>query len=280
MLLRIKDLEQAPNVTIEPSGDANPEVIFENTASELLAALLRKKPMWKYEVNLCIGTVSPEIRSIDITSRDEEKLGTIVCNHKYDVVFDVHNARIADIMVRKSCITTTKVDRVLREVNKHFYPATPKEITDPWVRSALRSRMSSTAHTACNYATRDMFTKFMRSLQVEVTSNLAHYIAKSDSDEFTAEEVSRAWKAIGVRESIERMGDTCQAYGYAVQLNGRVYNIQRLADNVCWRTTNLPDYLKAPVGMLKMVDKETFIEGVGYKYEENKFYVSQENNDE
>ena len=40
------------------------------------------------------------------------------------------------------------------------------------------------------------------------------------------------------------------------------------------------EYLKAPVGMLKMVDKETFIEGVGYKYDEDKFYVAQENNDE
>ena len=282
MLLRIEDLEQAPNVTIKPMGHADPagDFIYKNAALELLAALMSKKPMWKYEVRLNISSASTEIHSIAIASRDDEELGTIACNHKYDVVFDIHNARIADKMVRKTYIETTKVDRVLREVNKHFYPETPQELTDKWRNASLKRCLNKTAYKVCSYDTRAMFDKFMQSLRVEVASNLAHYITKSDSDAFTVEEVRRVWGAMGLRLSVEEMEDKCQSYGYAVQLNGGVYNIQRISDNTSWRTTNLPEYLKAPVGMLKMVDKETFIEGVGYKYDEDKFYVAQENNDE
>jgi hypothetical protein len=267
------ELLKLPNVRMGKDTKTRTEEELHIDAKRLAWEVATKNPLWTIEVE--------GFRSYRVL-RDTETLGYIGSewygsNHK----LFVRNNRIAMANERKNAYHTDKVDKAVLKVKKTFGAMSlsermldaAKKTEDVLSNQAHRVRVRAREHerpieAGLDRWARDNITQYI--LWLKQTNNvvvLEHMEKLNDvkADMVTIEETTNAFQN--------------QRTALVVLADGKY--IVKIRDNVqLYDDATLPVELRGKLGMLKLVDKEAMVTGIGCRVNDEIFVLVLENEDE
>lgn len=189
------------------------------------------------------------------------------------------NARISEDLHRRSIMKTASQSKATTILRKYFYGMTKVETMQSM--AGLMKAAVSSAHSDTMYKRRGAKQRVTEELERAVFSdsqlsqavlqyfeatNQSHLMAKYEDAKDDFELVEEAYNA-------QRLGK-----GLFVQAVGEEYQMWR-KDSTRVQTCNrnrLPDKVRGALGMLKLADNNSFVNGVGFKMEAEKFWIAEE----
>jgi uncharacterized protein YdeI (YjbR/CyaY-like superfamily) len=189
------------------------------------------------------------------------------------------NARISEDLHRRSIMKTASQSKAATILRKYFYGMTKVETMQSM--AGLMKAAVSSAHSDTIYKKRGAKQRVTEELERAVFSdsqlsqavlqyfeatNQSHLMAKYEDAKDDFELVEEAYNA-------QRLGK-----GLYVQAVGEEYQMWR-KDSTRVQTCNrnrLPDKVRGALGMLKLADNNSFVNGVGFKMEAEKFWIAEE----
>lgn len=189
------------------------------------------------------------------------------------------NARISEDLHRRSIMKTASQSKAATILRKYFYGMTKVETMQSM--AGLMKAAVSSAHSETIYKRRGAKQRVTEELERAVFSdsqlsqavlqyfeatNQSHLMAKYEDAKDDFELVEEAYNA-------QRLGK-----GLFVQAVGEEYQMWR-KDSTRVQTCNrnrLPDKVRGALGMLKLADNNSFVNGVGFKMEAEKFWIAEE----
>ena len=189
------------------------------------------------------------------------------------------NARISEDLHRRSIMKTASQSKAATILRKYFYGMTKVETMQSMaglMKAAVYSAHSDTIYKrrgakqrVTEELERAVFSDSQLSqavLQYFEATNQSHLMAKYEDAKDDFELVEEAYNA-------QRLGK-----GLFVQALGGQYQMWR-KDSTTVRTYDrdrLPDKVRGALGMLKLADDNSFVNGVGFKMEAEKFWIAEE----
>ena len=189
------------------------------------------------------------------------------------------NARIAEDLHRRSVMKPASQSKAATILRKYFYGMTKVETMQSM--AGLMKAAVSSAHSDTIYKKRGAKQRVTEELERAVFSdsqlsqavlqyfevtNQSHLMAKYEDAKDDFELVEEAYNA-------QRLGK-----GLFVQAVGEEYQMWR-KDSTRVQTCNrnrLPDKVRGALGMLKLADDNSFVNGVCFKMEAEKFWIAEE----
>lgn len=189
------------------------------------------------------------------------------------------NARISEDLHRRSIMKTASQSKAATILRKYFYGMTKVETMQSMaglMKAAVYSAHSDTIYKrrgakqrVTEELERAVFSDSQLSqavLQYFEVTNQSHLMTKYEDAKDDFELVEEAYNA-------QRLGK-----GLFVQALGGQYQMWR-KDSTTVRTYDrdrLPDKVRGALGMLKLADDNSFVNGVGFKMEAEKFWIAEE----
>jgi hypothetical protein len=255
----------------------------------LLWDLATGKPMWAFYISsgsMGLNTSgepngSLRVRDVQI-KQDGELLGTVSSEyHGGSKKIFVANRRIEQQRSRRNSgkMVTSDYKRAYREIIKNFYRKDPQEvITDAY--EALRSNISNMSHNHYRKM-RDATITFKEIAGNIAFNNLGMFLQLPIIDDlktdlqtnFTlAQENDRAHNELS---RLIRLLNPVEAEGAAaiVVTLGSSYILSYKGPAEIIASDELPEELRAPLGMLKLSETNTLVDGIGVRVSENTFLV-------
>lgn len=275
---------ELPNILFEQrksdAGAATP-VTNSNTQTHpfllpLMLRLAQARPKWKFVAqrrNLPTPDGRYALTSF-IVYEGGETLGRIWKSYENrgDVV-NIDNPRMQEARQRGNSTSTQDLKKAFKLVTKNFHGPTLNEI----VKDAIE-----TAHNTVSVLTHrtqvDFYKKYgaLSDFLVAYTMNNWDHIKQMAIDvglsPASLDGMSEAYDAYkATRDISNTMGEN---KGATVLIRGDEYIVVREGATAIFDTDHLPSHIKRSVGILKMVDNQTYVEGHGARVSKDKFFVS------
>ena len=278
-----------PNVTVSPKKALVPELNYPAGKARLriwspleqtVSKLARLYPQWEFQATEFANTLgnSPFGTSVAVYE-DGELLGQLQRTyHARDHAIAVMNERIEKSMDRGSYYKTTNPDKAIAKVKKMFFKSNTRERlekADTEASSLIHRqvhRMENKAdrskqeiqHAAMLYAMNSGYPQFLAYLlSVPSAENKATLKQMEDSEAYIADMMS-----------IQDIRDKHTDGKSALVIRDKDKYIVRIGDSVnLYDDATIPQDLRGNLGLLKLVEKEHFVAGVGCKASDDVFVV-------
>jgi hypothetical protein len=240
----------------------------------MLESLIRKvstdRPMWKFVGNYRYS-YDGGIHEVTVHDGDEQ-IGTVTFNGKK---FFITSRAIRASLTRGRDRSTAKEAKAYKYITEEMSKMSIAELFDK-AESKIRMDMSE----ACEMETHE-FRNMLRRVAID---NFGTFVMSCNPNTATLLSI------IGIDQAqIDKMQEGAKTNAYMqtfvngqgdyVLIKDNMY-IARAKDNTSvkthpsvYNTDTLPARLKRGVGLLKLVDKSGFIDGVGYKVDDTMYFV-------
>ncbi len=251
---------------------------------ELLAYLIETKLNLNlsHRMDIEICPTAWKVKSVTVYS-GTEKIGMLGVD-MYQEKITLRNRAINEVMVRKGYMASGKANQLSVNYDKFFRPATPLAKAD-----RLRKK-------AYNEMTREKMAqahKYLAPTRAFVDSLTAHIMQNFDKYKEIA--INSGWSS----EHLDTLPSLYSDYTLVASIapspklhskNSEGFYFY-VSDGVCLATNlagkkvgahyanTLPEKLAAKVGMLKLADDKTFVRNVGYRQQQDFFYISGDYNE-
>jgi hypothetical protein len=269
------------NVIMKQNDTANGKV--QSTIDPFLATLLEplalKYPNWEFKEEGTHYTYNNGVKTDFIATcfkvmEKREELGTIYVDryHRGGDRYAVDNFRIGEMRERGSGMKTIHLKKAIRHVEKFF----GRKTTDERMKSAIEmaghrvhsvsnelNRKASWAWNAINdHAKNFLVAKYWEELLTSLDPKV-----RTEAEKFpTLQAESEAGDAI---HKAVRKGDC-----YIVNIEGMRYSVKRANDPIqIFTSEDLPNTIKRSVGLLKLLEDDQIIGGVGMRVSAETFVV-------
>lgn len=269
----MNELLKLPNVR-QGKNSGNPdESQLQGEAKRLAWEVATKHPLWTVEV---LGSRNYRVLC------DTEELGQIGSEwYGSAMKLYVRNSRIGQSNTRKNAYHTDKVDKAMLKVKKTFGAMSlPERMNDAYIKAEAvlenqghRMRVQSREHerpieSGLHRWANDNRTQYILWLKQTNNVNILEHMEKLNdvrADMVTIEETTKAFR--NHRTALIILSD------------GKY--IVKIRDNVqLYDDATLPVELRGKLGMLKLVEKEAMVTGIGCRVNDEIFVLLMENEDE
>lgn len=305
-----------PNVALGPKlqdkgvPKDNAHIVYEaDVLRELLWELASRNPLWDFIISkgsinlldtpLDDGTAH-RLYIREVTVKDgQEVLGSFSTGyHGNGSKLFIANDRIANGRSGRNGgrLVTGDVKRAYREIIKNFYARNPRELTVASVQllsqklGEVERKLSHTIHTfqqdlenaATAFIKRNpqVLTTFPfpdvdRDKAVSALDSWRDAMANKDKMELLGIASNRMWSSLA-----DPSKHVAPDNAAVVISQGSTYVLTYKGQTCTIPSEDLPDELRAPLGMLKLSDALQVVDGVGFRVDDRIFFVfAQENND-
>jgi len=232
----------------------------------------KKFPAWKFVVKTkwhCgdVGTLC----AFDVYA-NRERLGGVSFggDRRGDPAFTVSGARIPN---RKNRITTKDEKKALTVVRKYFKPETVKErvravLNDIDTRTTVSLSVASDNYTKARKSILGAVESFILANEAQVRDFMQN---RGDDPTVLDNYINQKHKL----DVIERAKKKVNSSGGATVIRDKDKYIVADSEDAFFTAPDntLPAYMRQALGMLKLIDNGEFLDNVGYRYDENLFYI-------
>ena len=225
------------------------------------------------------------VKNVTVYSGTEE-IGTLGVD-TYQEKITLNNRAIAQVMVRKGYMASGKANQLSANYDKFFRPATPLVKADR-LRKTARSAMQS--EELDQRRKQKPVAAFVESLTTHVMDNFDKYkdIAVSNGFSYRSNAEGDLLNTLPSLHSDCTLVDSIAPKHSQVPEDGFYFYI---SDEMCLATNHsgrkigahyantLPEKLAAKVGMLKLANDKTFVRNVGYRQQQDFFYIAGDYNE-
>lgn len=252
---------------------------------QLLEALAPKRPLWTftadavyYSTGFIYGvTVREGIEELGRLEHSIEYARGRSC--KVDT-FKLYNHRINEKLDRKDHKSTTNIDTAIRTVLKEFGAKNISEIVKSGKEAITKAanNFQVDAHRKLNEAQWNVRSALMAALEArpDVFMQFSWY------DKLGAPCVEHA-KHVAIMDDTKTKADQLMGGKLVIQ-RGDTYIVVDNVNNVSYTHQTLPYAVRSKLGMLKLVEPNEFVSGVGFKSDQECFFifddVEQQHNEE
>lgn len=285
-------LVEVNKTSLESFGIRHPEITVSDASfravpqlSEVIKLVRNKHPHWSFKTTISglyeLNPVSDghkDIETVQVYAGDEH-LGWFGWHRKNgwgDKVYAFDNFRLKDKRSRGSSNYSSKAEAAASRIIKTFHSKTPKELMNEAATKAANGVYSVKSGRQSAYI--NSYRKLSSAVEQFVVDNWRHVQAELG-------EVAANMDLPELLASHKRGQVLSQAHhdkhGWVIlaQTNGR-YITKRDDLITTYTDADLPDRLRLGLGLLKMVDADTGIDGIGVRCEDNVFFVMDEVRDE
>jgi len=253
--------------------------------------LAMKHPQWQFVNsprgwNLC-NDRDQNLEFVGVEEFDiyanKELLGSIGSDHGRNGarVFTMTNERIRKIRERGSATKTKDLDKAIKIFGKMFGAKSVNERIEEVIAGA--ESITRLLFSDRSYTFSKTYDKLGKHLQDHIMDNLQEFtniaLAKNFPQEI-ADSLPNMYAEFKTTEEIYKCLDDKK--GDVVLIHGNDYAVTNIneanRETKIYSTDNLPPHIKRGVGMLKLVEKEHFISGIGTKISDTSFYIIPETN--
>lgn len=238
-----------------------------------------KFPMWKF-VGISswrrdVGGILSAMEAYRFyVYEDREQIGVLSTEHSraHGRMYCIGNDRIANARERGSSARTKDLDKALKIMAKQFGARTIFERVTTAMEECSQNlyAIRRTKYIEFNGAYTSLTTKLTRHLMDNWDLTLE--MAKTNGvDPKILETLPTKYEDYTIAEGVQECFD--QGKGAVVTIHGNDYAVKEGDRVTIYGTDDLPDWLKRGVGMLKLVDKHALISGIGFKINEQSFFV-------
>ena len=273
---------EMPNVSIrwERGKDrTNYQFGIDKEIKELIVQAAIKFPMWKF---VGVSVSRRDVGNNDVTFNgyrfyvydDKEHVGELSTTYSqaHGRVYCLTNDRILKARERGSATTTKDLNKALKIMGKLFGAKTIQER----LREADDKCQSNLGHVY-----REKHANFTRNYET-LTNRLAAYlmsnwditkkIAETNGVDLTLlDSLPNQYEDYKIAKEIGKCYQ--ESRGVVVTIHGNDYAVKEKESITIYGTENLPEHVKRCVGMLKLVEPNHLIGGVGFKISERSFFV-------
>ncbi len=257
---------------------AEKDYVVHPQIKQLLDTLMIDRPLWEFRLDDTDwnGTVT----SFSIMENGEV-LGSVSRNYSRNAYgFRITNERIAAQRTKARGYSTSDKDKALKAIKKMFYTKTINECVREMqeqivyeVESMERSKMREVSQNKLPIDNAARAFVWETAWQAFVESNqgrgVERQIAEYDRAKTESQHVNELSRELSNNKA------------YLIRRNGSAYTVVRGNDVAVRTDETLPENLKAPLGMLKLVAVRQFITNVGMRTGENDFAIfNQETEDD
>jgi len=259
----------------------------------LIYELAKKHPEWTFisddvwprivtdDNNNQIGTVVT--MEVFIVLHNREQLGNVVKTHfRRQPAYAMTNHRISAKRERGNSTKTNDLKKALRIIDRDFGRKNHKERLME-LRGKGRGSLIS-AHNSISGAYQMLIRSMLENLEDHVAANFQHYrdivVAAGMSPtrlDALPEKKEQYDIAHGVYERAFKQSEGL----FVIAANSVYLALQDDKDESkvayhTWTSDTVPDVVRRKIGLLKLVDNEAFLEGVGYRIDQDSFLILQE----
>lgn len=253
--------------------------IIDPFLKDLVEQLALKYPQWTFVEASCTSMASDKVyhaHRFDIKDK-RETLGTIdkdYCNSGYR--FRIDNHRIQGMRERGNGMKTIHLNKALKHVDKFFGK---KNVNEKFTEAT--QVISTTLGNVHNQKRWDLSHKWERvqsHAQKFVIENYAQF-ASTVSDKTVAPSLEQLPTSFAEFRSVDAMQEALQkGDAYIVFIDGLNYSVKKGKDPLEVKASEeLPDFMRRAVGLLKLVEDNQVIDGVGVRANETTFLVMPNN---
>lgn len=223
-----------------------------------------------------------EVEEFDIYA-NKELLGSIGSDHGRNGarVFTMTNERIQKIRERGSATKTKDLDKAIKIFGKMFGVKSMNERIEVVIESA--NNITRSVFSDRHYAFSRVYDRLGKHLQDHIMDNLQEFTDIAITKNFPqdlADSLPNLYAEFKTTEEINKCLSVKK--GDAVLIHGNDYAVTSIdeanRETKIYSTDALPPHIKRGVGMLKLVEKEHFISGIGIKISDTSFYIIPEVN--
>lgn len=265
----------------------DPTISIEPKLKELVVALALKYPNWQLVANRFWrnfdNTGTEQARAFTIYEGSEAlgEIKTDYGNRGDERVFVIGNERIANARERGHAVKTKDLAKAMKIVAKMFFTKNLSEHiaeADNDVRN-LVNRVSSDRYRIFQRQFEHLV-EHLKEYSVQHFDVLRDIAIRAGANASYFDNYIESFNEAVATEEIEK----CYAKnkGWVVLIRGNDYAVMssNTRDQVTMYTTDtLPPHIKRGVGMLKLLDDNTFISGIGVRKSESTFFVMDKPND-
>jgi hypothetical protein len=242
--------------------------------------LALKYPQWTFEETQCTtnhATKTYEAYRFNIVDK-REVLGTIDKDYvgNGDYRFRIDNHRISSMRERGSGMKTIHEDKALKHVGKFFGK---KNVSEKFTEATqVMSNTLGHIHDQKRWDLSHKWDKVQSHAQQFIVENYAQFvIGVTDKTLTTSLEqlpsCHAEFSSVDAMQEALRLGDA-----YIVFIDGVNYSIQKGKDPLEIKASEeLPDFIRRAVGLLKLVEDNQVIDGVGVRANETTFLIMPNN---
>jgi len=268
-----------PNILFENRKN-NAEVSAANTTVNpfmfpLMRRLAQARPQWKFVTSRrnMAGEAGFNVSSFDVYE-GSDKLGRIwkAYENRGDVVC-IDNDRMSSGRQRGSCHTTQDLKKAFKLVTKNFHGPTVAEAMSSAIEKATGVvSMLVTKHRKEFDSKYQHMYDFLMSYTMNNWEQMKQLAIDAGVSPMTLDGMTEAYDAkLATHEiSVAVMNGT----GATVLIRGDEYIVVINGVTNIFDTDHLPTHIKRSVGVLKMVEDSTYVEGHGARVGKDKFFVS------
>lgn len=247
---------------------------------KLIDSLLYEKPLWEFE--LCHVRHNSTAAGFKVF-KDDENLGLVRWAYVGSTMkYMVYNNRIAKAMEKREYYSTTDISKAALKIKKTFSnPTIGERLADAEGKAASRL-----------YDARSAKFNELNAIKAEVNRAEVAYVQGAGQAAFIEfllgtnpqmlnkvelrEQLHTEWSHINALHS---KFDTDKAS--VVLRYDSVYTVKTDGNIVRYTDADLPERMKRKIGMLKLVEKNQFVTGCGFKVDDETFVLEpEEKNDE
>lgn len=251
--------------------DTKPTLELHPAVRNIIRDYASVKHSWTFEG--LFGYYNPSLLTEFKVFSGDEYVGTIDYNVRKSK-YEISSPKIEKSMDRKKYRETGKVDLALKLIDSF----STKSLADSL--NEAKSRIQEGIRRVARNATTTYREAVESSHGVLLEFALNHWQEVVDSVGNDATLLTRLEK---LKEAIHERGVTQEMYasrGVCVYIKGDVYAVEKLDEEagierhvVYSNSESLPSGIRRAIGLLKLVEENSVLDGVGYKYEDNKFFV-------
>ena len=276
-----------PNVHIEQYAAKRVEALqgtvtkygVDKNLFPLIEALAVKHPEWEFRAadNRAYGGDNDEyeICAYKFTVfHKREEIGSLTTDFSYGRnkhMFSITNDRIAKEMSKTDDIRTANLGKAIKIVEKYFSVKTPAEIVDVAIKHADNAmfRQSSAKSANLNAMANQVFDNLMRFAMQHMDLLMRSLHDQKDKD--GVHEYIELDKEIKLLNAIRTELDNFKAI-FVFQSEGK-YFVKERGSLVSLEAEQLSEHIKYKLGVLKLVENNQAVEGVGFRVSEKSFVL-------
>jgi hypothetical protein len=251
--------------------DSKPTLELHHAVSGIIRNCATINSSWTFEG--LFGYYNPSLLTEFKVFSGDEYVGTIDYNVRKSR-YEISSPKIQKSMERKSYRATTKLDLALKLIDSFSTKSLAEKLEEAkasvegGIRRATRNATSTYREAAEN----------SHGIILDFALNNWQAVVNSVSNDTTL-----LTKLDKLQEAIHERNVTQSIYhseGKCVYIKGDVYVVGKLEEEaggerhtVYSSSDTLPSGIRRAIGLLKLVEKDSVLDGVGYKYEDDKFLV-------
>lgn len=269
-------LEHDKRYSISPT---HLEVVVHDKLVPLVDKLLRKRPTWRFKEPLerSINSSPYTIFALDVFDGDE-RLGKVYLSRHWrtgEMRYSITNFRIRNKLERGKETFTTKVDVAAKKILADFYPRNPGEQMAQAITDA--HNVIPAAHSNAEWDHRRKVSGVMEDLKDYIIRNwdtMRHHVK---DPKYAAYDMGAKQARLDELLAIRDVYITGSGFLIMCRPDGNyvrgTHGDDKDTTTRVMTDAELPDEVRARLGMLKMLDVKEIVAGVGARVSQNSFFV-------